>query len=395
MHALKEKMAHTIEALKEQIIDVAEAIYDHPETGNQEYFAVELLTGILAARGFKITRPLCQLPTAFRAELEGGIGPRVALIAEYDALPGLGHACGHNLIAAASLGAALALAETIKELGGTVVLLGTPAEETCGAKVALVRQGVFNDLDAVMMFHPGDTNAVEVYSLALEALEFIFEGRAAHAAACPEEGINALEAVIQFFNNINSLRPYLQDGASIQGIIAEGGTSPNVIPERTVARFYVRARTRSALNKVVQRVENCAAAAALATGCRYWYHNYEPSYEPMVTNRALAVAWRENLKKLGVTDSGSPCYSRGSLDMGNVSQVVPAIHPYLSLNVGRLAPHTPQFARAVRGEAGRRLVILAATVLAWTAADVILDKKLLRQMKEEFAGAIHTQRFDA
>lgn len=246
-----------------------------------------------------------------------------------------------------------------------------------------------------MMFHPGDTNAVEVYSLALEALEFIFEGRAAHAAACPEEGINALEAVIQFFNNINSLRPYLQDGASIQGIIAEGGTSPNVIPERTVARFYVRARTRSALNKVVQRVENCAAAAALATGCRYWYHNYEPSYEPMVTNRALAAAWRENLKKLGVTDSGSPCYSRGSLDMGNVSQVVPAIHPYLSLNVGRLAPHTPQFARAVRGEAGRRLVILAATVLAWTAADVILDKKLLRQMKEEFAGAIHTQRFDA
>ncbi|WP_338824137.1 N-acetyldiaminopimelate deacetylase [Moorella humiferrea] len=395
MHALKEKMARTIEALKEQIIDVAEAIYDHPETGNQEYFAVELLAGILAARGFKITRPLCQLPTAFRADLEGGIGPRVALIAEYDALPGLGHACGHNLIAAASLGAVLALAETIKELGGTVVLLGTPAEETCGAKVALVRQGVFNDLDAVMMFHPGDTNAVEVYSLALEALEFIFEGRAAHAAACPEEGINALEAVIQFFNNINSLRPYLQDGASIQGIIAEGGTSPNVIPERTVARFYVRARTRSALNKVVQRVENCAAAAALATGCRYWYHNYEPSYEPMVTNRALAAAWRENLKKLGVTDSGSPCYSRGSLDMGNVSQVVPAIHPYLSLNVGRLAPHTPQFARAVRGEAGRRLVILAATVLAWTAADVILDKKLLRQMQEEFAGAIHTQRFDA
>lgn len=395
MHALKEKMAHTIEALKEQIIDVAEAIYDHPETGNQEYFAVELLTGILAARGFKITRPLCQMPTAFRAELEGGIGPRVALIAEYDALPGLGHACGHNLIAAASLGAALALAETIKELGGTVVLLGTPAEETYGAKVALVRQGVFNDLDAVMMFHPGDTNAVEVYSLALEALEFIFEGRPAHAAACPEEGLNALEAAIQFFNNINSLRPYLPEGASVQGILAEGGTSPNIIPERAVARLYVRARTRNALNKVVRKVENCAAAAALATGCRYWYHNYEPSYEPMVTNRALAAAWRENLKKLGITDSGSPCYSRGSLDMGNVSQVVPAIHPYLSLNVGRLAPHTPQFARAVRGEAGRRLVILAATVLAWTAADVIRDKKLLRQMQEEFAGAIHTQRFEA
>ncbi|WP_406677136.1 M20 family metallopeptidase [Moorella sp. ACPs] len=395
MFAVKERIARAIDTLKEQIINVAEAIYDHPEPGNQEYFAVDLLTGILAERGFKITRPLCQLPTAFRADLDGGPGPRVALLAEYDALPGLGHACGHNLIAAASLGAALALATVIKELRGTVVVLGTPAEETRGAKVVLVRQGVLDDLDAAMMFHPGDTNAAEVNSLALEALEFVFEGRAAHAASSPEEGINALEAVIQLFNHINSLRPYLKDGASIQGIITEGGTSPNIIPERAVARFYVRARTRGALNKVVERVENCAAAAALATGTRYWYHNYEPSYEPMLTNRALAAAWRDNLKKLGVMDSGSPSYSRGSLDMGNVSRVVPAIHPYLSLNAGKLVPHSYQFARAVRGEAGRRVVILAATALAWTAADVMLDRELLQRIKEEFAGNIHTRHPDA
>lgn len=395
MLAVKERIARDIDTLKEQIINVAEAIYDHPELGNQEYFAVNLLTGILAERGFKITRPLCQLPTAFKAELVGGPGPRVALLAEYDALPGLGHACGHNLIAAASLGAALALATIINELRGTIVVLGTPAEETRGAKVVLVRHGVLDDLDAVMMFHPGDTTTVEVNSLALEALEFVFEGRAAHAASSPEEGINALEAVIQLFNNINSLRPYLKDGTSIQGIITEGGTSPNVIPERAVARFYVRARTRGALNKVVKRVENCATAAALATGCRYWYHNYEPSYEPMLTNRALAAAWRDNLKKLGVMDSGSPSYSRGSLDMGNVSQVVPAIHPYLSLNAGKMVPHSYQFARAVRGEAGRRVVILAAKALAWTAADVMLDRELLQRIKKEFASTIHTRHPDA
>ncbi|QGP91551.1 N-acetyldiaminopimelate deacetylase [Neomoorella glycerini] len=391
MLAVKERIARAIASLKEQIINVAEAIYDHPEPGNQEYFAVELLTGILAERGFKITRPLCQLSTAFRAELAGGPGPRVALLAEYDALPGLGHACGHNLIAAASLGAALGLATIIKELRGTIVVLGTPAEETRGAKVVLARQGALDDLDAAMMFHPGDTNTVEVSSLALEALEFVFEGRAAHAASSPEEGINALEAVIQLFNHINSLRPYLKDGASVQGIITEGGTSPNIIPERAVARFYLRARTRGALNKVVERVENCAAAAALATGSRYRYHNYEPSYEPMLTNRALAAAWRENVKELGVIDSGSPSHSRGSLDMGNVSQVVPAIHPYLSLNAGKLVPHSRQFAQVVRGEAGRRVVILAATALAWTAADVMLDKDLLQRIKEEFTSTIHTR----
>ncbi|CEP66769.1 Amidohydrolase [Moorella glycerini] len=391
MLAVKERIARAIASLKEQIINVAEAIYDHPEPGNQEYFAVELLTGILAERGFKITRPLCQLPTAFRAELAGRSGPRVALLAEYDALPGLGHACGHNLIAAASLGAALGLATIIKELRGTIVVLGTPAEETRGAKVVLARQGALDDLDAAMMFHPGDTNTVEVSSLALEALEFVFEGRAAHAASSPEEGINALEAVIQLFNHINSLRPYLKDGASVQGIITEGGTSPNIIPERAVARFYLRARTRGALNKVIERVENCATAAALATGSRYWYHNYEPSYEPMLTNRALAAAWRDNVKELGVIDSGFPSNSRGSLDMGNVSQVVPAIHPYLSLNAGKLVPHSRQFAQAVRGEAGRRVVILAATALAWTAADVMLDRDLLQRIKEEFTSTIHTR----
>lgn len=386
MHVVKGKINQAIDAIKSQIIQVAEAIFDHPETGNQEYFAADLLTGILTEKGFRITRPLGQLPTAFRAQMAIAPGPVVGLLAEYDALPGLGHACGHNLIAAASLGAALGLAAVKDELRGSIVVLGTPAEESCGAKVLLVRDGVLDDLDVALMFHPGDANIVEVSSLALEALEFIFEGRAAHAASCPEEGANALEAVIQLFNNINALRPYLKDEASIHGIIVEGGVSPNIIPERAVARFYLRARTREALNRVAQRVEDCATAAALATGTRFWYHNYEPSYEAMLVNRTLAAAWQRNLQELGVTDLAPASRSRGSLDMGNVSRLVPAIHPYLSLNAGRLVPHTRQFARVVRGEAGRQLAVLAARALAWTAADVMLDRGLLARIKEEFAG---------
>ena len=387
IRAVKEKIARCLTGLEGQITHVAATIAAHPEPGNQEFFAADLLTGILAARGFRVVRPLCDLPTAFRAEMSGGSGPRVALLAEYDALPGLGHACGHNLIAAASLGAALGLVDVIKELGGTIVVLGTPAEETCGAKVVLVQQGVFNNLDAALMFHPGDTNVVEVSTMALDALAFVFEGRAAHAASSPEEGVNALEAVIQFFNHINSLRPYLKDGGSAYGIITEGGISPNIIPERAVACFYLRARTRQGLNQIVQQVEKCAAAVATATGCRYHYYNYEPSYEPMLTNRVLAAAWRENLRTMGIVDNGASGAGRGSLDMGNVSQVVPAIHPYLSLGSGKLVPHSHQFARAAKGEAGRRLVVLAARALAWTAADVMLDGELLRRMQEEFAGS--------
>lgn len=385
MRAIKNRISQAIEIAKEQVIHVAEAIFDHPETGNQEYFAADLLTGVLAEHHFKVTRPLGQLPTAFWAELSGGRGPRVALMAEYDALPGLGHACGHNLIAAASLGAAIGLAAVVNELKGTVVVIGTPAEESQGAKVVLARQGYLDNLDAALMFHPGDSNTVETATLAMDALEFIFEGRAAHASSCPEEGINALEAVIQFFVNINSLRPYLKDRASVQGIISEGGISPNIIPERAVARFYLRAPSREALNRLVQRVKNCAAAAALATGTRFWYHNYEPSYEPMLTNRTLASAWCNNLKELGVSDFSPSSLSKGSLDMGNVSQVVPAIHPYLSLNSGKLVPHTRKFAQVVRGEAGRRVVMLAARALAWTVADIMLDSSLLKQIKQEFA----------
>ncbi|SMB90344.1 amidohydrolase [Thermanaeromonas toyohensis ToBE] len=386
LSTLKKRISNAVETYKNEIIQLAEEIFDHPEVGQQEFFASRLLTQTLAKYGFEVLYPLPKLPTGFQAVLKcPSPGPRVALLAEYDALPELGHACGHNLIGAAVVGAGLALAAVKEELRGEVLIFGTPAEESNGGKVVLVEEGAFQGVDAALIFHPGDANIMEVSSLALEALEFIFEGRAAHASSSPEEGINALEALIQFFNNINSLRPYLKGQTHINGIITEGGVTPNIIPERAVARFYIRAENHKALKEVLQRVENCARGAALATGCSVAWRNYEFSYDAMVTNKALAGAFKENLRALGVTEFGPPRRSRGSLDMGNVSRVVPAIHPYLALGSGRLIPHTREFARAARGEAGRNLVMLAAKALAWTAADVLLDGELLTRIQEEFS----------
>lgn len=385
---IKERAARAIRERREEINRIADEIFDHPEVGGREFFAANLLTRILADNGYEVARPWTSLPTAFSAVLRGSApGPRVALLAEYDALPGLGHACGHNLIAAGVVGAALGLAAVKDELPGEVAVFGTPAEESNGGKVTLVEEGALEGVQAALMFHPGDANVLEVSSLALEALEFVFKGRAAHAPSGAQEGINALEVVIQFFNLVNGLRPYLKNNVHINGIIVEGGITPNIIPERAVARFYIRAENRRQLEEAVKRVEDCARGASLAVGAAFSYHRYEFSYEPMVTNRALAGAFRENLLALGVRDLAPPRCIRGSLDMGNVSRVVPSIHPYLALGREKVIPHTEEFARAARGPEGKELAVLAAQALAWTAADVLLDAGLRSRVQAEFRAA--------
>ncbi|MGB9781886.1 MAG: M20 family metallopeptidase [Moorellaceae bacterium] len=385
MSSLKSRIAQAIETCREEIFRMADEIFDHPETGHREFFASSLLAQTLSRYGLEVIYPLPKLPTGFCALLRcPAPGPRVALLAEYDALPELGHACGHNLIAAAVVGAALGLNAVREELVGEILVFGTPAEESNGGKVILVEEGAFQGVDAALMFHPGDANVLEVSSLALEALEFVFCGKAAHASSSPQAGINALEAVIQFFTGINSLRPYLKNNTQINGIIVEGGVTPNIIPERAVARFYVRAEDRRSLQEVIRRVESCARGASLATGANFTYRNYELSYEAMITNKALAQAFKENLLALGITEFEPPRRIRGSLDMGNVSRAVPAIHPYLALGPGKLAPHTREFARAARGEAGKKLVLLAAKALAWTAVDVLLKEDLRARIQEEF-----------
>ncbi|MDP9751479.1 M20 family metallopeptidase [Thermoanaerobacter pentosaceus] len=384
MEGLKEKVISFIDSIKEEIFEVAEEIYKNPELGNQEFKASKLLREKISAYGFLVNE-VEGLPTAFLARKKGQKpGPKIAFLAEYDALPKIGHACGHNLIAAASFGAAAALGALGEELSGEVILVGSPAEETDGAKVLLVERGIFNDMDAAMMVHPGNRTTIYTTSLAMEALEFTYTGKAAHAAASPHLGINALDAVILLFNGINALRQQLRPDARIHGIIVEGGHTPNIIPERAVARFYVRAKEKKYMLEVKEKVIACAKGAELSTGAKLSCRNFELGFDNLVTNKTMAEAFKANLKELGYHDISDEEEGIGSTDMGNVSQVVPAIHPHIAIAEKDVVPHSLEFLKAAGSTRGKETAVLSAKVLAMTALDIMTREELLKKIKEEF-----------
>jgi amidohydrolase len=384
MEELKKKVISFIDRIKEEIFEVADEIYKNPELGNQEFKASKLLREKISAYGFLVNE-VEGLPTAFLARKKGQKpGPKIAFLAEYDALPKIGHACGHNLIAAASFGAAAALGALGEELSGEVILVGSPAEETDGAKVLLVEKGIFNDVDAAMMVHPGNRTTIYTSSLAMEALEFTYTGKAAHAAASPHLGINALDAVILLFNGINALRQQLRPDARIHGIITEGGHAPNIIPERAVARFYVRAKEKKYMLEVKEKVIACAKGAELATGAKLSYRNFELGFDNLVTNKTMAEAFKANLKELGYHDISDEEEGIGSTDMGNVSQVVPSIHPHIAIAERDVAPHSLEFLKAAGSDRGKEAAVLSAKVLAMTAVDIMTREELLKKIKEEF-----------
>lgn len=384
MDAIKMFFKDQAQIIWKEAWDVARDIGEHPELGYQEFYAVNVLTQYLSRHGFTIERSVAGLETAFIARFKGNKpGPTIAFLAEYDALPGVGHGCGHNLIGAASAGAAVLLSKSL-ELKGEVLVIGSPAEETSGAKVTLVEQGVFEGVDAALMFHPGSQNVPEISTLALDALEFVFLGRPAHAVAAAQYGVNALDALINFFNGINVLKKQIPDDARINGIITEGGTAPNIVPERAVARFYIRARRRKVLDELREQVIRCAQGAAKMVSAQVSWRTFEFSYDEMLTNRAMAEAFADNLRELGVRHISAPQVAMGSVDMGNVSRVVPSIHPYLALGHGTDIPHTREFADAILSQAGERLLLLALRVLAFTGWDILTDEKLLHRIKKEF-----------
>jgi amidohydrolase len=362
----------------------AREIGEHPELGYEEFYAVEVLTQLLTRHGFEVDCPAAGLETAFVARFKGNKpGPKIAFLAEYDALPGVGHGCGHNLIGTASAGAAIILSKSL-DLPGELLVVGSPAEETSGAKVTLVKQGIFENVDAALMFHPGSQNVPEIYTLALDALEFTFLGKPAHAVAAAQYGVNALDALINFFNGINALKKQIPEDARINGIISEGGTAPNIVPERAVARFYIRARKRKELDELRDQVIRCAKGAADMVSAQMTWRKFEFSYDEMWTNRVLAEAFADNLRELGVRHIAAPQNAMGSVDMGNVSRVVPAIHPYLALGHGTDIPHTRDFAEAVLSQSGERLLLLAIRALAFTGWDILTDSRLLNRAKREF-----------
>lgn len=369
--------------LRREIWEIAARIGENPELGYQEVYALELLSSFLHTHGFMVESGTAGIDTAFVARFHGRHdGPRIAFLAEYDALPEIGHGCGHNLIGAASAGAAAVLSKSM-ELPGEIWVIGTPAEETSGAKVRLVEAGVFRGVDAVMMFHPGSQNVAMIRTLALDALEFTFTGRAAHAAAGGKYGISALDALISFFVEVNSLKKQVPDGY-VHGIITEGGITPNIIPERAVARFYLRADRREQLNKICRQVTACAREAAVRFSADVCWRKFEASYEEMRSNEVLAKCFKQNLQLMGIEVESQGQMAMGSVDMGDVSKVVPAIHPYLLLGKGTEIPHTREFARAAISQEAEKVLDLAVKALALTGWDILSNERILAKIQQEF-----------
>ncbi|MBS3681498.1 M20 family metallopeptidase [Ornithinibacillus massiliensis] len=382
---MKQLLKDELQGIEQDLWDICKQMYDHPELGDQEYESMKLLTSLLEKHSFSIETGIVGRPTAFKAEYTSGKpGPKIAYLAEYDALPGVGHGCGHNLIGTMSVGAGITLSKVIQEIGGSVVVLGTPAEETNGAKVPMSEQGVFDDMDVAMILHPSDQSYVSGESLAMDAIQFAYSGKASHAAASPEKGINALDSVIQLFNGINALREHLPTDVRIHGVITEGGKAANVVPDYAVAQFYIRAKARSYLNEVVEKVKNIATGAALMAGTTLEISNYELSYDDMITNQSLSDAFTKNLAQTSDLPILAAKQSYGSIDMGNVSQVVPAIHPYIGLNKPGLVAHTKQFAEQTITEDGYKTLKSGALALAGTGFDIITNKDLLESIKSEF-----------
>lgn len=371
--------------IQDDLIKISDHLYENPELGDEEYESMKLLTKYLQSHDFKVETGIVNRPTAFRAEFKSKKpGPTIAYLAEYDALPGVGHGCGHNMIGTMSVGAGIILSKLIQKIGGTVVVLGTPAEETNGAKVPMSAAGIFNDIDVAMILHPNHESCESGDSLAMDAIQFKYTGKSSHAAASPEAGINALDGVIQLFNGINALREHVSSDVRMHGVISEGGLAANVVPDLAIAQFYIRAKERAYLNKVVEKVTNIANGAALMTGATLEISNYELSYDNMVTNQELSKAFTKNLKQVSKHPVHPPKLDFGSIDMGDVSHVVPAIHPYISLNKPSLIAHTKEFADQTITEDGHEAIIDGILSLAQTGYDVITDKQLFEKIQSEF-----------
>ncbi len=393
---IKATVGEAIDRLQPKLIDLSERIHRHPETKFEEYQASQWLSEAAEAAGFRVEKPIGGLETAFRAAYSGsGEGPTIAFLAEYDALPKLGHACGHNLIGTASLGAALGLqavmdkpfdtpAATQDKLPGSVQLIGTPGEEGGGGKVIMTEAGVFDDADVAMMFHPGRQTVLWKHALARRKLLIEFFGKSTHAAAAPEKGINALDATIQTFQNINALREHIEESSRIHGIITHGGDAPNIVPDYSASLFYIRAREDDYCDELLEKVKNCARGAAMATGARVEME-MQGAYKSVRTNMALAQAFKTNLETLGWEfDEVDPTRKLGSTDMGDVSHVTASIHPSLSIGPEDLAGHSTEFAEAAASERAQRAMIAAAKALAATAVDVLVRPSLLAAIRAEF-----------
>lgn len=377
----------------ERFVETSLAIHAKPEIGNEEFFASAQLTALLREENFEVETAVAGHETAFFAQFDSGKpGPTIAYLAEYDALPGIGHACGHNIIGTTSVAAAIALSKELEHTGGKVVVLGTPAEEggpNGSAKGSFVRHGFLEDVDVALMAHPSGKTGVTSNSLAVDPLDFKFYGKPAHASGSPEEGINALDAVISLFNGISLLRQQLPSDVRVHGIITDGGDAPNIIPEYAAARFFIRASTWERTVAVSEKIRNIAKGAALATGATVEIERFQNEVKDFVITTALDEIVKDALETLGEIVHTARGGGLGSTDAGNISYEVPTAHPYIKIGDDDLVGHTVPFREAAKSARGMDALIIGAKALAKTGYQLLTDTALLEQVK-----ASHQQALD-
>jgi amidohydrolase len=384
----KARLAEAVAEAREEIIELSHRIHATPEPAFEERQSAAWVAEAIRGHGYEVEQPAGRLETALRGRLAGGLGtdgPRIGILAEYDALPGLGHGCGHNTMAASGVGAAIALARLAPELRGEIVFLGTPAEERGSGKQFMLEDGLFEGLDAALMYHPSDRPQAPQVLLASEDVLVTYRGKQAHAASDPWEGKNALDALVMLFTSIGLWRQQLRPIGRVHGIVLEGGTAANIIPDRAVARFMVRSLEQAYFGEAKRRFRQLAEAAALAADCQVDVE-FSGGSMTMKDNVVLRDRWVANMTAYGVPDNEVDLVHLGSSDVGNVSHALPTIHPYLAICDEGVPGHSIEFRDAAATPRADETTLLAATLVAQTAWDLFADPTLVEAAWREFRG---------
>lgn len=371
---MKDILLQEGQKLHAKMCEINDYIYANPELGNEEFKSSSKLIAFLEEHNFTVEKGLLGIETSFRAIYDSKKpGATIGYLCEYDALPEIGHGCGHNMIGVMSSAAGIALSKVIDEIGGKIIVYGTPAEETNGAKVVFAEEGIFDELDVAMLVHPSDVNMKSGTTQALYPLEFRYKGKTAHAASCPQNGVNALNSVIQLFNGIDALRQHVTPDVRMHGIIVKGGVAANIVPDEAVAQFYFRAAKKETVMELVEKVKNIAQGAALMTGATLEMERFELPYDDLRTHENLSEVFNENLRILGIEDIEEN-EDFGSSDIGNVSHIVPTIHPNIGISNCRVIGHSREMADATISELGHERLLIGTLALAYTGYDVLTNK---------------------
>ena len=383
---LKQSVCQDIDARANDLVSISHQLHAKPETNFEEHFAHQILTDYIADSKVKVTRKAFDLDTAFDVRIKGGSGPTVAVLCEYDALPGIGHACGHNIIATAGLGAGLALSAIAEQCGGNLVLMGTPAEEGGGGKIEMARKGAFAGIDAAMMIHPADADLARMNAIAIQNLFVKFHGLAAHAAVSPHKGKNALDAAVLGYMNVAALRQHILPTERIHGIFTNSGEKPNIVPRETEMDWYVRSPTIETLQPLKERVAKCLEGGAMAADCTVTFDWKKNTFADLVDNVPLLESYIRNASQFGrkMTTEFLPGTGGGSTDMGNISYLTPSIHPMIAVAPEGVSLHTPEFADFATNDDATRAILDGAKIMAMTAIDLWTNDALVAEMREAF-----------